>query len=147
MNHGILQNDVLLCGSISWIVAQVLKTLLYSIREKDFSWERMHGAGGMPSSHSATVTSVAFAIGLIDGFDSSVFALAFFLAIIVMHDASGVRRSVGIQAEILNDYFEEQEHPVTRPLKELIGHKPLEVAAGALIGLMIVGIYFGVFNV
>lgn len=101
----------------------------------------MFGSGGMPSSHSATVTSLAVAIGLQDGVDSSSFAIAVILASVVMYDASGVRLHAGRQAEVLNQIVCElpTEHPLSnvRPLRELLGHTPLQVLAGAILGCIV----------
>ena len=108
---------------------------------KKFSIERLFGDGGMPSGHSATVVSVAVATGLYEGFDSAVFAIAMILAIVVMHDAMNVRYQAGKQAELLNamaDMFEKitgADLPNEEKLKELLGHTPLQVAAGCLLGI------------
>ena len=115
-----------------------------TIRKIDFS--RMMGSGGMPSSHSALVTSMATAIGILEGFDSSIFALSLGIAAIVMYDASGVRLAVGKQAKILNEILEDiQKHKFeTEKLKELVGHTPLQVFAGAILGIFIAVIYLTV---
>lgn len=87
----ILSNKIILAGIVSWTSAQCLKLLIFWIVNKKLDFERLLGDGGMPSSHSATVTSVALMTGLVSGFDSPVFGVAFILAVVVMHDASGVR--------------------------------------------------------
>ena len=138
----ILTNPVLLVPACSWIIAQILKTIINAIVNKKFSISRLFGDGGMPSGHSATVTSLAVMCGFAKGFDSTEFAIAMILAIIVMHDASGVRREAGKQAvsiikiaELLNDYILEHDtHIKTDKLKVLVGHTPLQVACGALLG-------------
>ena len=99
----ILHNPVLVAAVMGWFVAQVLKTIIHLIVTKQFVLERMVGSGGMPSSHAATVCALATAAGLEFGGGSFEFAVAVILAIIVMHDARGVRRETGIQARILND--------------------------------------------
>ena len=91
----ILTNKIIIAGLVSWATAQCLKLLIYRIVNKKLDFERLFGDGGMPSSHSATVTSVALMTGLTTGFDSPVFGIAFILAIVVMHDASGVRLETG----------------------------------------------------
>lgn len=138
----ILLNPVILIPACSWAIAQILKTIINLIMNKKFSIDRLFGDGGMPSGHSATVTSLAVMCGLTAGFDSVEFAIALILAIIVMHDATGVRQEAGKQAasiikiaELLNDYFSEHdEHIKTDKLKVLVGHTPLQVVCGSLLG-------------
>ena len=91
----ILMNRILISGLIGWAVAQVLKTIIYLVVNHELNFERLFGDGGMPSGHSATVTAVALSTGLECGFGSPVFAVAMILAIVVMHDASGVRLETG----------------------------------------------------
>ncbi|GFQ05098.1 uncharacterized membrane protein yuid [Phtheirospermum japonicum] len=101
----------------------------------------MLGSGGMPSSHSATVTALATAIGLEEGAGGASFAIAVVLACVVMYDATGIRLHAGRQAELLNQIVCElpPEHPVAnvRPLRDSLGHTPLQVAAGALLGCIV----------
>ena len=99
-------NRIIQTGAVAWVTSQVLKTILHLIVNKKIVWERLFGDGGMPSSHSATVTSVAVATGFTAGWGSPVFGVAVFLAIIVMHDARGVRRETGKQAVVINDMLE-----------------------------------------
>ena len=96
----ICENKIIQTGAVAWVTSQILKTILHLIVNKKIVWERLVGDGGMPSSHSATVTSVAVATGFIAGWGSPVFGVAVFLAIIVMHDARGVRRETGKQAGV-----------------------------------------------
>ena len=137
----IITNKILIVGIVSWFLAQVLKCISNLILTKKFSIERLFGDGGMPSGHSATVVSVAVATGLYEGFDTAVFAVAMILAIVVMHDAMNVRYQAGKQAELLNamaDVFEKltgADLPNEEKLKELLGHTPLQVAAGCLLGI------------
>lgn len=137
----IITNKILIVGIVSWFLAQVFKCISNLILTKKFSIERLLGDGGMPSGHSATVVSVAVATGLYEGFDSAVFAIAMILAIVVMHDAMNVRYQAGKQAELLNamaDMFEKitgADLPNEEKLKELLGHTPLQVAAGCLLGI------------
>lgn len=142
----IFSNEIIIIAFLSWFIAQGLKILVefVTIRKIDFS--RMMGSGGMPSSHSALVTSMATAIGILEGFDSSIFALSLGIAAIVMYDASGVRLAVGKQAKILNEILEDiQKHKFeTEKLKELVGHTPLQVFAGAILGIFIAVIYLTV---
>jgi acid phosphatase family membrane protein YuiD len=137
----IITNKILIVGIVSWFLAQVFKCISNLILTKKFSIERLFGDGGMPSGHSATVVSVAVATGLYEGFDTAVFAVAMILAIVVMHDAMNVRYQAGKQAELLNamaDMFERitgADLPNEEKLKELLGHTPLQVAAGCLLGI------------
>ena len=151
-------NYVLVSAIISWCAAQIIKTLIHFIQTKSFNPERLFGAGGMPSSHSALVCSATIAICRKCGFGSSEFALMFILAMIVMYDAMGVRRSAGLQAKEINrlrrvvneldeefmdsfddkvDEIEEKKPEEIQDLKEFLGHTPLEVLCGALLGILI----------
>lgn len=138
----ILHNPVLVAAVMGWFVAQVLKTIIHLIVTKQFLLERMVGSGGMPSSHAATVCALATAAGLEFGGGSFEFAVAVILAIIVMHDARGVRRETGIQARILNEMMETfrkmgNKMTAEERLKEFVGHTPLQVLVGALLGILI----------
>ena len=138
-------NPVLLISGCAWIVAQMLKMIINSIVNKKLSWDRLVGDGGMPSGHSATVTALATMCGFAKGFGSAEFALAAVFAIIVMHDAMGVRLEAGKQAmsiisiaEVLNDYLSEHDTRIkTDKLKVLVGHTPLQVVCGSLLGAAI----------
>lgn len=137
------ENRILLTGLVAWVCSQVIKTIIHLIINKRFVWERLAGDGGMPSSHSATVSAVAMATGLITGWDSPVFAVAVILALIVMHDARGVRQETGKQARVINDIlelFESMGQGKLTPeetLKELVGHTHRQVIAGAALGIVI----------
>lgn len=144
-------NYVLAVAVISWCAAQIIKTILHLIQTKSFNPERLFGAGGMPSSHSALVCSATIAMCRKCGFDSSEFALSFILAMIVMYDAMGVRRSAGLHARELNrinrlfalkgikpsDETNGQKEKKKKELKEYLGHTPFEVLGGALLGILI----------
>ena len=120
---------------ISWFSAQLIKTLLFYLQNGILQAERMVGAGGMPSAHSAFVCSITIAIAKKVGYSSPEFALALAFACVVMYDAMGVRRAAGEQAKVLNDLLQhlDQVSP-ERALKELLGHTPLQVLMGALLG-------------
>ena len=139
----IFENRILLTGLIAWAVSQLIKTIIHLIINKRFVWERLTGDGGMPSSHSATVSAVAVSTGLIAGWNSPVFAVAVILALIVMHDARGVRQETGKQARVINDIlelFESMGQGKLTPeetLKELVGHTHRQVIAGAALGIVI----------
>ena len=142
----ILQNHILWTAMVGWVLAQVLKVPIDSLREHRWNWALFFAAGGMPSSHSALVTSTAAAVGLYIGFDSPVFAVAVALAMVVVYDATGVRRQAGKQAEKINILVEEllKGHPINEEhLREAIGHTPLEAMGGVLLGLLAaVGMWF-----
>lgn len=133
---------------LSWILAQVIKTLIPLFRGLGTSWSRLVGAGGMPSAHSALVCSLAAGSFLQYGWKSSAFAFALALALIVMYDASGVRRSAGQQAKLLNEinrYLQQLPPESGLPafagretsLQESLGHRPWEVACGAVLGVAV----------
>jgi acid phosphatase family membrane protein YuiD len=137
---GVLQNHVLLTGLAGWILAQVLKIPIDYFRERRWDWALFFAVGGMPSSHSALVTSTAAAIGLHYGFDSPLFGMAVALAMIVVYDATGIRRQAGMQAQKINVLVEEllQGHPISQEhLREVLGHTPLEALGGVLLGLVV----------
>lgn len=138
----LLSNYPLMTAVLSWFVAQVLKTAIDAYFNKGINWERMTGSGGMPSSHSSTVVSLAVAIGVSYGVDSTLFALALIFAIVVMYDATGVRRETGKQAVILNRLLLDNPFSWTgeefdKKLKEYVGHTPLQVLMGAILGMLI----------
>lgn len=135
----LIANPYLLTGLSAWFVAQVAKTAIYAAIHKKLQWERMVGDGGMPSAHSATVTSLAVLCGLVFGLGSFQFAIAALLAIIVCHDAMGVRLETGKQAVVLNEIIKAFEALSTEELpevklKEFVGHTPIQVIAGILLG-------------
>ena len=135
-----LHNPILAPAITSWLVAQLLKLLLTLIFKRKLDLVRLIGAGGMPSSHSATVTTTAVTTGLVAGFDSLLFGIATVIALVVMYDAAGVRRAAGKQAKLLNELIDNyfSEHYINQAkLKELLGHTPIEVLAGALLGIIV----------
>ena len=134
----ILGNPILVASFIAWAVAQLSKTIYDLFRYRQLRLSRLVSAGGMPSSHSALVSSLATATGRITGIDSAAFAISLVLAVIVMYDAAGVRRAVSIQARILNQMIDEafQGKPFAeKRLRELIGHTPTQVIVGAIVGV------------
>lgn len=139
----ILQNKILVTAFIGWACSQILKPFTFMIVNKRFDISRFTGDGGMPSSHSAIVTSVAVATGLRCGWDSPVFAIAAALAVIVMHDARGVRQETGKQARVINNLVELLESmgngdlTPEETLKEFVGHTGRQVFCGALLGAVI----------
>lgn len=136
----LLGNQVLISAVVGWTVAQVLKTMLDFALNRTINWERMVGSGGMPSSHSATVCGLTTAAALRYGVGSFEFAVCFVLSMVVMYDATGVRRETGKQAKLLNSIL--MENPLKlnaevlqEKLKEYVGHTPLQVMAGAILGI------------
>jgi uncharacterized protein len=136
----LLTNRILLAAVVAWAVAQVSKTVFELIQQRKLILSRLVSSGGMPSSHTALVTGLATATGRMMGVGSATFAIAVVLASIVMYDAAGVRRAVSIQARILNQMIDEafQGRPIAeKRLRELIGHTPIQVFVGALLGIAI----------
>ena len=137
----LITNRFFIVSVSSWFVAQLLKTVIYSLENKKWDWTRLFGDGGMPSGHSATVSSLAMLSALTFGFDSFQFAVTAILAIIVCHDAMGVRLETGKQAVKINELLEVFEliHPnkiSEANLKEFVGHTPVQVLAGITLGII-----------
>ena len=133
----LLTNPFLLTSLTSWFIAQLLKVIINACIHKKIIWERLVGDGGMPSGHSATVSSLAIFTALVYGPGSFHFALAAILAIIVCHDATGVRQETGKHARVIKELIQiiDSEALPEVKLKELVGHTPLQVLAGVLIGI------------
>jgi acid phosphatase family membrane protein YuiD len=134
----VLANRVLICALIAWVTAQLAKVPIEYLRTRRWQWGWLLTTGGMPSSHSALIVGVANAIGLYVGYDSSVFALAVAIAMVVTYDAAGVRRQAGMHAERINVLFDEllKGHMWNEEeLREVLGHTPFEVLGGTLWGL------------
>ena len=137
-----LGNQVLVSSVIGWVVAQALKTIIDFSLNKSFSAERLVGSGGMPSSHSATVCALVVSTAFCYGVSAFEFAVSFVLAAVVMYDAIGVRQETGKQARLLNmileqDLFKLNNHQFQERLKEFVGHTPLQVFAGAVLGILV----------
>lgn len=133
-------NRVLMCAVLSWIVAQILKIFTSPAHREEFSILRLlAGSGGMPSSHSAVVTGAAFSCGILYGFGSPLFAISAVLAVVVMRDAAGVRRESGKQAAAINEMsrqLNKKKWTDLDLLTELLGHTPLQVFCGGLLGVI-----------
>ncbi len=137
------QNKVLVSCLVAWAIAQTIKIILSLYKDKKLDLTRFVGSGGMPSSHTSFVMSLATSVGKINGWESPSFAISLVLAFIVMYDAAGVRRAAGNQAKILNIIINDlaQHRPLgEEKLKELLGHTPKEVLVGALLGIIIANI-------
>ena len=150
--YDLVKNHVFICAFFSFLAAQIIKSIISTVINKKFILERLTGDGGMPSGHSAFVSGMALMCGWCTGFSSSVFGVAMIVAIVVMHDASGVRRETGKQAvtlremsAILNDWIKEKDEEIrTDKLKVLVGHSPLQVFFGSLTGICVALIYIAV---
>lgn len=140
----IVHNKCIYIPFLLWLFIQAFKVLVELIINKRFDFKRIIGAGGMPSSHSAVVCSLATCIGKEYGFDSGIFAIALIMAFIVMYDAAGVRRAAGKQARILNKILETpglSSVEVQEKLVEVLGHTPVQVFVGALVGIVVATIF------
>jgi acid phosphatase family membrane protein YuiD len=139
VGQALLNNQVLIGGLLSWALAQLLKLPLEYIRVRRWNWSLLLRAGGMPSSHSALVAATTHGIGLVAGFDSPLFALSVAFAMIVIYDATGIRRQAGRHAERINalmrDLLEGQPLRSGGELREVLGHSPGEAVAGLLLGM------------
>ncbi len=135
-------NYVLICSLLSWATAQVSKFILNYVIDGRLRFERLTGAGGMPSAHSATVTALTISCARFCGTGSTEFAIAVVLAAIVIYDAMGVRHEAGEHAKVINQILkkssdDDDDDPETKELKEMLGHTPLEVVGGVLLGILI----------
>jgi acid phosphatase family membrane protein YuiD len=136
----LLQNKVLIAGLIAWALAQIIKIPLDFLRTRKWNWALLLTTGGMPSSHSALMTATTLAIGLYHGLDHPTFALGVAITMIVTYDAAGVRQQAGIHARRINVIFGEllHGHPINeKDLREVLGHTPLEVLGGTILGLIV----------
>ncbi|MBO0689701.1 MAG: divergent PAP2 family protein [Candidatus Dormibacteraeota bacterium] len=130
----------LLPALLAWAIAQAIKLLLTSVRQRRLYLRALADTGGMPSSHSAIVMGLTTAVGRYDGLSSATFAIALIFSIVVMYDAQGVRRAAGRQAEVLNRLIEDvfaQRGLREERLRELIGHTPFQVLVGAALGVAV----------
>lgn len=136
----IIHNKCIYIPFLLWIFIQTFKVFTDLITNKKLNVKRIVGAGGMPSSHSAVVCSLATCVGKSCGFESEIFAIAIIMAFIVMYDAAGVRRAAGKQAQIINKLLESPEMTsieVQEKLVEMLGHTPIQVFVGAFIGIVV----------
>jgi uncharacterized protein len=136
----LLANRALIAGLTAWALAQVIKIPLDYFRTRRWNWALLFTTGGMPSSHSSLMTATTLAIGLYYGLDNPLFAIGVAITMIVVYDAAGVRQQAGIHARRINVLFGEllHGHPINqKDLREVIGHTPLEVTGGILLGLAV----------
>ena len=143
---GIFRNPVLISGLSAWLLAQALKIPLEYLTTKRWNWALLLSSGGMPSSHSSLMTATTHAIGLFVGFDAPLFGLAVAITMIIVYDATGIRRQAGMQAQKINMLIGEllRGHPDSeKQLREVMGHTPLEAMGGILLGLVVAqGMWF-----
>lgn len=143
-----LDNRILIAALVAWAIAQAIKAILYTIVNREFKFERLVGSGGMPSSHAATVCALTTAVAMQFGLGSFEFAISFVLTSVVLHDARGVRQEAGKQAVTITaiiDHLIKEGTIIELPeweLKELIGHTPLQVLIGSIMGIC-VGLWLG----
>lgn len=136
--NSIFSNKAITLPILSWFLAQFIKFILCLIKYKKLDFKKFVASGGMPSSHSAISVCLATVVGIQHGFDSGEFAISAILSFIVMADAAGVRRAAGKQAEVLNKIiYHSKEIRVEKELKVLLGHTPVQVIAGAALGILI----------
>jgi len=142
--QAIISNKAITVPVLAWFFASFIKVVGVIVKENKLDFTRFVGSGGMPSSHSSFIVSLATVVGKNLGWDSLEFGIAVAVAFIVMYDAAGVRRAAGIQARVLNQLIFSQDHKIhlDKKLKELLGHSPLEVFMGALLGVVL-GLWFG----
>jgi len=138
---GIFSNTALLAAFLSWVLAQTIKTVIAAIRTKTFVPERLFGAGGMPSAHSAMACALTMCVAHECGLESPEFAITICFTAVIIYDAMGVRRAAGEQAKVINkmvDIMEKEGSEITeKELTEYLGHTPIEVLAGILLGIVV----------
>ena len=138
--ESIFNNAVLVGALLAWAIAQTIKLPIEYVHNRHWDWSLLLRAGGMPSSHSALVTAVAHGIGLTEGFTSPLFALGVAMAMIVIYDATGIRRQAGRHAEIINTLVQDllEGHALRQEqLREVLGHSPMEAFIGMVLGLVV----------
>lgn len=138
-------NKIISATLLSWLIAQIIKTILVLITSKTFDFTRLIGSGGMPSSHSSLVSALAIMTARVEGISSTAFAICFSLAMIVMYDACNVRKEAGEHARIINilieEWVEKENLKMDKDLKELLGHTPFEIIIGAILGCLVGGFF------
>jgi hypothetical protein len=143
---GVFSNQVLIAGMAAWALAQIIKVPYAFFHDKRWDWSLLLRAGGMPSSHAALVTAITHAVGLYFGFDDPLFAVAFMVTMVVVYDATGIRRQAGLHAALINAMIDDlaSGHALKgEQLLEVLGHTPLEALAGVLLGILVAqGMWF-----
>ena len=141
----LMNNRILWVAVLAWFAAQLIKVLIELIRTKKINLSLFTGSGGMPSSHTSFVIAMTMGVGIQRGFDSALFAIAAVISMIVMYDAAGVRRAAGKQAEVINMLTESLENSgihIDKKLKELLGHSPIEVFVGGILGIIVAYLFY-----
>jgi acid phosphatase family membrane protein YuiD len=136
----LIHNKVLIAGMIAWFLAQIIKVPVFYMLHRRWNWALVLSPGGMPSSHSALVTSATVATGIYGGFDTPLFGFAVAISMIVVYDAAGIRRQAGFHAQKINQLINElfSGHPISdKMLKEVLGHSPRQVFVGVLLGIVV----------
>lgn len=149
MLEQLLANQVLIAALAAWALAQFIKVPIGYLVSRKWDLRLVVAPGGMPSSHSALVTAAALSIGLRDGFDTPLFALSVVVAMVVIYDATGIRRQAGKQAEVINALLRDLAagHPLKEAqLREVLGHTPTQALAGLLLGLLVGGVLFALWH-
>jgi acid phosphatase family membrane protein YuiD len=140
MHGNLFISPVLIAGLVSWWIGQTIKVPIEYLRTHSWNWALLFSAGGMPSTHSALMSSITLSIGLFDGFNTPLFALAFAVSMVVMYDATGIRRQAGMHAQkinvLINELFSGQSIS-DEQLKEVLGHSPFQVLMGIILGTTI----------
>lgn len=139
MFTGLFDNRVLIAGLIGWSAAQLIKVPLEFLHTHKWNWSLLFRAGGMPSSHSALVSGISLATGLYEGMNTAVFALSVAVAMVVIYDATGIRRQAGKHAELINAMIDDlaSGHPLKEEtLREVLGHTPIEAIGGMVLGML-----------
>jgi len=139
-------NGILSAAVVSWAVAQLIKVVIEMFRAKRLRWGLMFSTGGMPSSHTAFMVAMTTAVGIREGFGTAAFAIAAAITMVVMSDAAGLRRAAGKQAKVINTIVANIENTgiaIDKKLKELLGHTPIEVACGAVLGIVVAWVMYG----
>ncbi|MBN1536331.1 MAG: divergent PAP2 family protein [Anaerolineales bacterium] len=135
----LINNQVIIAGLVGWSLAQAIKVPLEYVQTHKWNWSLLFRAGGMPSSHSALVSGISLATGLYEGMNTAVFALSVAVAMVVIYDATGIRRQAGKHAELINAMIDDlaSGHPLKEEtLREVLGHTPIEAMGGMLLGLL-----------
>lgn len=137
-------NKVLFIAILSWAIAQTIKIVIDAIKTKSLNMDLIFSTGGFPSSHTSFVIALTFGVGYVDGFNSTNFAISFVLASVVMYDAMGIRRAAGDHAKLLNQLVLtiKPEYTMEKKLEELLGHTPLQVLGGFVLGTLVASIAF-----
>jgi hypothetical protein len=132
----VLSSPIFLSPFLAWIIAQIIKSVIFAVKYRRFDFRTLFKTGGMPSSHSSGSCALATAVGRTEGWETPLFIVTLVFAFIIMNDAAGVRRAAGQQARVLNKMLEEGKIDAEK-VKEFLGHTPTEVIAGGILGIIV----------